>query len=622
MINYIVQVLLFQTVFMAVYDLVLKKETFFQWNRAYLIVTSVLAYVIPLIRFTGVSENIPQEYRIILPEVMLSPETFIEKQIESPAVLFTGLQWMMIVGAGIAAILFLYKIFKISQLIKTHDKEKRAEYDLVLLPEHHSSFSFFHYIFIGNVISGKDQIIKHELVHVKEKHSIDLLFFELQKILLWFNPYSYLYQKRIAEVHEFIADSKTVSKKEKSTFYNSLLAETFSVDKLAFVNSFNKQSIIKKRIIMFSKEKSREILKLKYLWLIPVLIGMVVYTSCENTESDSVLSKSNEKRFIKFITEGYTKTDGTFCEKEVIQTEIEGYFDLYNGLNPGGKEISVSDLTDIEKEEYLKNILFHEDKTDENLKIIEFKNGNRMIQQAIDVGKRKRNMDSKDYSNADIVPFAYIDQVPVYPGCEDAKDQKGCMVKKITEHVNSNFNTSLSKNLGLEPGKKRVYVQFEIDKTGKIVNVRARGPHEALEKEAIRVVSSLPAMQPGENNGKKVSVKYTLPITLVVSDEQKTSNNNLKLDNNNKQTTKLTEVLSKYDTSKKEGSIYGVVSNNSKLLPGVNINVKGTNRKTITDYNGSFKINATKGETLVFQFNNLTSVELFVGSDNFYEVHM
>lgn len=373
---------------------------------------------------------------------------------------------------------------------------------------------------------------------------------------------------------------------------------------------------------MYSRKKSKEILKFKYLWLIPVLIGMVIYTSCENIETDSVLSKSNEKRFIKFITEGYTKTDGTFCEKEVVQTEIEGYFDLYNGLNPGGKEISVSDLTDVEKEEYLKYILFRKDKTDENLKIIEFENGNRMIQQAIDIGKRKRNIDSKDYSNADVVPFARIHQVPIYPGCEDAKDQKGCMVKKITAFVNSNFNTGLSKNLGLEAGKKRVYVQFKVDKTGKIVDVKARGPHKDLEEEAVRVVNGLPQMKPGEQNGKKVGVKYTLPITLVISDEQKTSNNNLKLDNNNKQTTKLTEVLSKYDASKKEGSIYGVVSNNSKLLPGVNINVKGTNRKTITDYNGNFKINATKGETLVFQFINLTSVELFVGSDNFYEIHM
>ena len=125
-------------------------------------------------------------------------------------------------------------------------------------------------------------------------------------------------------------------------------------------------------------------------------------------------------------------------------------------------------------------------------------------------------MDSKDYSNADVVPLAVIDQVPVYPGCEDAQDQKSCMVKKITEHVSNNFDTSISKNLGLQPGRKKVYIQFKIDKTGNIVDVKARGPHSELEDEAIRVVSSLPAMQPGEQNGKKVGVKYTLPISLIV----------------------------------------------------------------------------------------------------------
>ncbi len=114
------------------------------------------------------------------------------------------------------------------------------------------------------------------------------------------------------------------------------------------------------------------------------------------------------------------------------------------------------------------------------------------------------------------MPFVAIDQVPVYPGCEDAIDKKECMVKKITEHIAQNFDVSVSKNLGLEKGKKNVYVQFKIDKAGNIVDVRARGPHKNLEEEAVRVVSSLPQMQPGEENGKKVGVKYTLPISLVI----------------------------------------------------------------------------------------------------------
>ena len=94
--------------------------------------------------------------------------------------------------------------------------------------------------------------------------------------------------------------------------------------------------------------------------------------------------------------------------------------------------------------------------------------------------------------------------------------KKKCMVEKITKHVNKKYNTGLAGDLGLSPGKKRVYVQFKIDKTGKIVDVRARGPHKRLEKEAIRVVQLLPDMTPGKQRGRPVGVKYTLPITLVV----------------------------------------------------------------------------------------------------------
>jgi protein TonB len=117
----------------------------------------------------------------------------------------------------------------------------------------------------------------------------------------------------------------------------------------------------------------------------------------------------------------------------------------------------------------------------------------------------------------DDVPFAIIENVPVYPGCKGTNEQKKkCMVDEITKHVGKKYNTGLAGDLGLTPGKKRVYVQFKIDKTGKITNVMARGPHARLEKEAVRVVELLPDMTPGKQRGRPVGVKYTLPITLVV----------------------------------------------------------------------------------------------------------
>ena len=115
------------------------------------------------------------------------------------------------------------------------------------------------------------------------------------------------------------------------------------------------------------------------------------------------------------------------------------------------------------------------------------------------------------------IPFAIIEDPPVFPGCTGTKEEKKkCLQDKITEHVAKNYNTNLSKDLGLTPGKKKVYVIFKIDKTGQVTDARARGPHARLEKEALRVVNMLPTLTPGKQRGMPVGVSYTLPITLHV----------------------------------------------------------------------------------------------------------
>ncbi len=85
-------------------------------------------------------------------------------------------------------------------------------------------------------------------------------------------------------------------------------------------------------------------------------------------------------------------------------------------------------------------------------------------------------------------------------------------VKKIGEHVAEKFNISIAKKLKLEPGPQRINVQFKINKKGEVVNVLAKASHPKLEKEAIRVVKSLPTMEPGMQKGKVVNVLYALPI--------------------------------------------------------------------------------------------------------------
>ena len=117
------------------------------------------------------------------------------------------------------------------------------------------------------------------------------------------------------------------------------------------------------------------------------------------------------------------------------------------------------------------------------------------------------------------VPFAVIENVPVFPGCErgnNAKKRK-CMSEKIAKFVQRKFNTDLAGDLGLS-GRQRISVIFKIDKSGNVTGVRARAPHPRLEKEAQRVINLLPKMQPGKQRGKAVIVPYSLPIIFQVQD--------------------------------------------------------------------------------------------------------
>ncbi|MCG8206329.1 energy transducer TonB [Tenacibaculum finnmarkense] len=115
------------------------------------------------------------------------------------------------------------------------------------------------------------------------------------------------------------------------------------------------------------------------------------------------------------------------------------------------------------------------------------------------------------------VPFSIIEEVPIFPGCKGSKaEKKACLNKKLQKHVQRNFDAELANELGLAPGKKRIYVQFKIDKDGSITSVNARAPHPRLKKEAIRVAKKIPKMKPGRQRGRAVRVGYTLPITFNV----------------------------------------------------------------------------------------------------------
>ncbi|MCM4152784.1 TonB family protein [Arenibacter sp. N53] len=213
------------------------------------------------------------------------------------------------------------------------------------------------------------------------------------------------------------------------------------------------------------------------------------------------------------------------------------------------------------------------------------------------------------------VPFAVIEVVPVFPGCEDAKDKRDCFNAMLQKHIGKNFRyPEEAQEKGLQG---RVNLMFIIQEDGSIGNVRMRGPDKILEDEAARIISLLPQMTPGEQNGKKARVPFSIPITFKLQGPE---------ENDLSQSSELTSVsntMSVMAYVKKVGGkeyLRCMVTDGTKGLPGVNVSVQGKNEVLVTDFDGIIEIEAQKGDVLTFQFKGLPTTMLVVTDQQKYQI--
>ena len=228
---------------------------------------------------------------------------------------------------------------------------------------------------------------------------------------------------------------------------------------------------------MLQKNTSNKFAGLKFLMLIPLLGIMLTYVACSEDQSQDLELNENEVSVVDKIAELKTYLEN---KDSLTQEEKAQFVELLRRR----EELLI-------KEKYGKN--------PEIIEVVE--------------------TDNSRYDGQADVPFAVIDKAPAFEGCDKWVDdpRRNCTSSEISKFVNENFNTDLGKELGLT-GINRVIVQFKINASGKIVEVKARSSHPALEEEAKRVISSMPEMIPGEQNGQPVNVMYSLPIAFQVSE--------------------------------------------------------------------------------------------------------
>ncbi|MGY4386393.1 hypothetical protein ACVWYN_003448 [Pedobacter sp. UYP24] len=290
--TYLIQVNLYLVLFYGIYHLILRNETFFKMNRFYLVDSVLLSLGIPLLRMEWIkdlfiTEKIYQATQtlsdnlnnvVIENPVLINNSIYSSSSIENikdttPALTTHQVFWIIYLSITIVLFLnFLRKLYLVNRALKG-DMQNQA-------------FSFFNKVVVDEQLKGKETIIDHEMVHVKQWHSLDVIFFELFAVFNWLNPISYAYKKAIKNIHEFIADETAASTLNDKTEYAMLLvSNAFGTQPQKLTNSFYNDSLLKRRIIMLNKNKSRKTAMLKYGLSVPLFALMVIFSSASIEKS-------------------------------------------------------------------------------------------------------------------------------------------------------------------------------------------------------------------------------------------------------------------------------------------------------------------------------------------------
>ncbi len=568
MIQYILECIAFQLAFLVIYDFFLKKETFFQWNRVYLIGTYVLSLVLPWIKIEALKTSVSEQYAVY-PEFLWNMNS-VGVTAVGKASPFFQISWpetVLYIGMFLAALYFGYKLNKLKKLREEGIVERFPNFTRIVIKNSELAFSFFRSIFLGDKIFDREHssILKHELVHIEQRHSLDLVFFELMRIVGWFNPLVYVYQNRIAELHEFIADAQ-VPKAERKAHYDLLLSQIFQTQHISFVNQFYKSSLIKKRIVMLQKSKSKKVFQLKYLLLLPMVFGMLAYTSSSVdtdkstpiTEIETVdnLQQINSVSIIDAIPFAEVEKVPVFpgCENDAdkrgcffenMRKHIRKHFNYPKEAQEKGIQGRVNTMFVIDEVGNIINAKYRGPDsllTNEAERIIsrlpqmqpgEHKGSKVQVAFSIPISFKLNSNEptkertSQSYDEASSVPFGVIDEIPIFPGCENATDKRACFNQMMQKHISKNFlYPKAAQDAGIQG---RVNTIFTIGADGNVKNLKMRGPDALLENETGRIIDLLPKMEPGEHKGKKVDVPYSIPISFVLDTDDSSSESGIRV---------------------------------------------------------------------------------------------
>lgn len=509
-------------IFYLFYRLLLSKETFHRFNRMALLGVMLLSCLLPLVKVT-VEQASPVNAQVMsMEDLLLMYQWNSEAVVEEGSRPFhwqEGLVLVYFVGLFFVIVRHLWSLGRMLYLIR-HSRCERLDNGIRLVVHRRklAPFSWMRYIVISetDLKESGHHILVHEMAHIHHRHSWDLLLIEACAWLQWFNPAIWLLKQELQNIHEYEADEEVLRQGINAKEYQMLLIKKAVGARLySIANSFNHSSL-KKRITMMIRKKSNPWARAKYLYVLPLAAVTVAafarpeiskpldeissvkvndLSAVLETYADKNVSNPAEKTKLKMKVvdeEGKPIIAATVLVANTTNgtiTDENGNFTLEVGTDQsiqvayiGMSTVTMSVKDCLKKAD--QTIVLTESDTKKDVKV---------------VASAPQTVVSDDQT------FSVVEQMPEYPGG----------MRAGLEFMARNLRYPTKAR---EAGKQgRVIVQFVVRKDGSLSDFKVLRPVDPwLDAEAIRVISTMPKWKPGMQEGKPVSVKFTLPVTFML----------------------------------------------------------------------------------------------------------
>ena len=509
-VNYLIEANISLILFLILYYLFLRRETKFTLMRAYLLLSIFASLTFPFVDIQLAGDASPLSISRVIPEYWL-PAVVINADNSTEATPLAYRLWhltTLIYAAGLSVCFFflLYQLIQMSRIIRSASSYRFKNFRVAESAGDKPTFSFFNFIFIGkaNELSPeeKEQIIRHESVHARQWHSLDILVVSVLKILFWFNPFINIYRKIFIQLHEFEADARAVEGGDVNKYCSLLAKVALTSADFKLANHFNK-SLTVKRIEMMRTIKR----KMKHWKLAAITVAMALvflFVACQdqfnnelvditkNSSHALIVPEKIQKRFEQVKKENPDKNFVLLELNETAMQKIDALRATY-GL-PSTLEIFPVDgttvLPPITSKASLGTITFDR-KTGtadsrRTFAIIEF------TQQAGEIS---------DAAAGEERVYTVVQELPEFSGGYSA------MMDFIRENLRYPLDARMK---GIEG---TVYVSFIVETDGTITSAKSiRGISPDCDEEVRRVVSIMPPWKPGKHNGKVVRVQFVMPV--------------------------------------------------------------------------------------------------------------